>query len=151
MPPPNGPSGDSAIIPAGVPARGKQLRDLTMEALAIFKRQKFNPLQELIDCYNEVKELDEQLTGKKVLKDHEGKPVDVEVCVEQEIQCKRLRFDIIKEIVQYGTPKLRSVEHTGQVDTGITVILGVAPKEVRTIEVGNTNHRLPEFVEDSKR
>jgi hypothetical protein len=125
----NGPSTLSALPPPLSPARTKQLRDLTMDALALFKRKKFNPLEELVNCYQEIDELDASLNNSKE--------------TEVRIQCKRLKFDVIKEIVQYGTPKLRSVEHTGEINTGLTVILGVAPKNVTTLEMQDTDHRLP--------
>lgn len=113
--------------PLGQPARGKQLRDLTMDALALFKKKKFNPLEELVECFKEIKALDESL-------------IDDEP--EVRISAKRLKFDVIKEIVQYGTPKLRSVEHTGQVNTGITVILGVQPKDEKTLNLRLDDSRL---------
>lgn len=146
----NGPDTSTALAPPAIPARGKQLRDLTMDALGLFKKKRFNPLEELIECYEDIKALDKVLSGKKFLKDANGDPIDMEVAVEIEVQCKRLKFDVIKEIVQYGTPKLRSVEHTGQVDNTIQIILGVAPKNVQTIEVASTNHNLPAFIEDQQ-
>lgn len=129
----NGPS-NSALIPVGPAARGKQLRDLTLDALALFKKKKFNPLEELINCYEEVKDLAEDIHR------------DDQSEIETELQAKRLKFDIIKEIAQYAIPKLRSVEHTGQVDSGITIVLGVQPKEVKTLNIPNTSERLPAFV-----
>lgn len=120
-----------AAQPQPPQARGKQLRDLTIDALALFKKKKFNPLEELIKCYEEIAELDQDLAGDEP---------------EIRITAKRLKFDVIKEITQYAAPKLRSVEHTGEINTGITVVFSVPPKKVETLEIQQADvlERLPE-------
>lgn len=144
-------------MPPPIPARGKQLRDLTQDALAIFKRKKFNPVEEFVNVYMEIKELGQELEGKredyiKQLMHSIGQGNDTETIknivsileadTEIQLQAKRLKFDVIKELIQYAAPKLRSTEHTGEINTGIQIFLGVKPKDEKTLELREDSRTL---------
>lgn len=133
-------------LPPTTPSRGKQLRDLTQDALALFRREGFNPLVEMIATYRKAKETEGELDEDhkdalracvKELLDEKPDPKVVQILknklessTDHKLMCQRLKLDILKELAQYSTPKLRSVEHTGEINTGITITLGVQPKEV---------------------
>lgn len=101
-------------------ARGRQLRDLTKDAIALFKKKNIDPLAKLVEMVEELEKFEKTAPFADV---------------PEHLQCKRLRMDVLKELVSYATPKLRSVEHTGEINTGITVTLGVAPKQLKTVDI----------------
>jgi hypothetical protein len=93
--------------------KSKKIQDLMLNALEVLERKQFNPLEEFVDIFKELKGLED---GAK------------EESISSLLSVKRLQVDILKEVTGYAFPKLKSVEHTGQIDTGITVIVGVPPR-----------------------
>lgn len=113
----------SILAPPTTPSRGRQLRDLTIDALELFKAEGVQPLKELIGVWKRV----------QIFTNSADDPA-------MELASLRLESDILKEMTSYCVPKLKSVEHTGEINTGITVVIGgIQPKDHKTLNLPKTS------------
>lgn len=97
--------GAISLIPL---TRTEQLKEMTEDVKSHFKKNNLNPIYRMTSqCLNLEKEIDEAED------------------FDQKMQLRKLLFDHYKELAGYVAPKLKAVDVTGTVDSGVTVVLGL--------------------------
>ena len=96
------------LAPRSQPSRSDELRELTRKLAVIFKEKNYEPAHKLVEMANWLL-----------------KEIDTE-----EDKFLRLRYiqelnTINKELLGYVYPKLKSIDIQGQIDSNITVVVGI--------------------------
>jgi hypothetical protein len=90
------------------PSRSEQLKEQTEDVKKHFKKIDLHPIYRMthtcLDLEKEIRETED---------------------FDQRMQLRKLLVDLYKDLAGYVAPKLKAVDVTGGVDTGVTVVLGL--------------------------
>jgi len=119
------------------PTRARQIVELTERVKKLFDDKGFNPLERLIECANKARDIADSLPRTED---------DSSIC----LQAISIEKDILKELAQYVSPKIRPVDIADDKNQPIIVNITTAKSRhaEKSIELAVTPVALPSKEED---